>query len=288
MTRHSRNCTANSVYSYHERKQDQAASGFGSLAARYGKDGVKDFDCCCLSLHPCKNPVVTPEGILFEKEAILEYVLAKKAEIRKKIKQFEKQNKREQTELEELAAAEERTKFENISRIVPTPSGPSTSSGSRAEPALSNMKGGLAKKLPSFWIPTQTPDPKTTKLQKPDERVLCPMTDSPLRIKDLVAVRFTKLDPKASFSSLEGHKERYKCPVTGDTLRNSVGCAVLRPTGDVITLEAARLVRKDMKHPLNGQKLREKDIITMQRGGTGFAAANEQLAGVKARPVGTF
>ena len=67
--------------------------------ARYGKDGVKDFDCCCLSLHPCKNPVVTPEGILFEKEAVLEYVLAKKAEIRKKIKQFEKQNKREQVNI---------------------------------------------------------------------------------------------------------------------------------------------------------------------------------------------
>lgn len=60
MTRHSKNCTASSVYSYHEKKKDAKTSGYGSLKLRYGKDGVKDFDCCSLSLHPCRNPVVTP------------------------------------------------------------------------------------------------------------------------------------------------------------------------------------------------------------------------------------
>lgn len=60
MTRHSKNCTASSVYSYHEKKKDAKSSGYGSLKLRYGKDGVKDFDCCSLSLHPCRNPVVTP------------------------------------------------------------------------------------------------------------------------------------------------------------------------------------------------------------------------------------
>ena len=59
MTRHSRNCTANSVYSYHEKKKDASASGFGSLKQRFSKDAVKDFDCCCLSLHPCRDPVMT-------------------------------------------------------------------------------------------------------------------------------------------------------------------------------------------------------------------------------------
>lgn len=96
MTRHSRNCTANSVYSYHEKKRDAAASGYGALAARYGKDGVKDFDCCCLSLHPCKTPVITSEGYLFEREALLEYILTKKNEIRRKTKEYEKQCKKDQ------------------------------------------------------------------------------------------------------------------------------------------------------------------------------------------------
>ena len=48
------------MYSYHEKKKDARVSGYGTLHLRYGKDGVKDFDCCSLSLHPCRNPVVTP------------------------------------------------------------------------------------------------------------------------------------------------------------------------------------------------------------------------------------
>lgn len=96
MTRHSRNCTASSVYSYHEKKRDAEASGYGALAARYGKDGVKDFDCCCISLHPCKDPIISQEGYLFEREAILEYILSKKSEIRRKTKEYEKQCKKDQ------------------------------------------------------------------------------------------------------------------------------------------------------------------------------------------------
>lgn len=59
MTRHARNCTAGAVYTYHEKKKDAQASGYGTNAQRLGKDSVKDFDCCSLSLQPCKNPVIT-------------------------------------------------------------------------------------------------------------------------------------------------------------------------------------------------------------------------------------
>lgn len=90
MTRHGKNCTAGAVYTYHEKKKDTgnlpllilyicvswnvikishcathfifpAASGYGTQSLRLGKDAVKDFDCCCLSLQPCRDPVVTYE-----------------------------------------------------------------------------------------------------------------------------------------------------------------------------------------------------------------------------------
>ena len=41
MTRHSRNCTAGTVYTYHERQKDQHQSGYGSKQVRIGKDSVK-------------------------------------------------------------------------------------------------------------------------------------------------------------------------------------------------------------------------------------------------------
>uniref|UniRef100_A0A2P2I106 Nitric oxide synthase-interacting protein homolog n=1 Tax=Hirondellea gigas TaxID=1518452 RepID=A0A2P2I106_9CRUS len=300
MTRHSRNCTANSVYSYHERKRDAEASGYGALKARYGKDGVKDFDCCSLSLHPCKNPVISREGYLYDRVSIIEYILTRKKEIKKKTAEFEKQCNKDKLELEELGAAEERSMMEKF--LKSEASGASASMAARAAPeaeatistgtkrgtfvsSISNMKGDLAKKLPSYWIPSLTPDNKQTRINKPEQKVLCPMSDRPLRMKDLITVKFTRLDPEASFSSIEGHKERYKCPMTGDVLRNTVPCAVLRQTGDVVTMEAVNFIKKDMKHPLTGQSLMEKDIIPMQRGGTGFASANARLCGVKARPV---
>lgn len=59
MTRHARNCTAGAVYTYHEKKKDAAASGYGTNTQRVGKDSVKDFDCCCLTLQPCRYPVIT-------------------------------------------------------------------------------------------------------------------------------------------------------------------------------------------------------------------------------------
>lgn len=54
MVRHGKNATASAVYSYSERKKDSASSGYGTIHSRLGADSVKPFDCCCLSLQPCK------------------------------------------------------------------------------------------------------------------------------------------------------------------------------------------------------------------------------------------
>ncbi|KAL7644939.1 UNVERIFIED_CONTAM: hypothetical protein RMT77_004756 [Armadillidium vulgare] len=294
MTRHSKNCTANSVYSYHEKKKDAHASGFGSLKLRLSKDAVKDFDCCCLNLHPCREPVLTPEGYLFEKEAILEYIVAKKNEIKRKMKEYEKQCKKERTELEEIGEAEQRSKLEKFlktennvqssSQAATAGSSPSTSS-SEKHGSISNMTSDKAKRLPSFWIPSLTPGNKESKLECPDKNVYCPMSGKPLRLKDLIPVKFTLADDKTSKKSLEGTRERYKCPVSGDILGNNIPCALLRSTGDVVTMDCIELIKKDMIHPLTGEKLKEKDIIPLQRGGTGFSSVNEKLTAKKARPV---
>ncbi|VDK84792.1 unnamed protein product, partial [Cylicostephanus goldi] len=77
---------------YHERQRDAKVSGYGTLHARLGADSIKEFDCCSLTLQPCKNPVITPSGFLFDREAVLEYILAQKKEIAKRTKEWERQN----------------------------------------------------------------------------------------------------------------------------------------------------------------------------------------------------
>jgi len=55
MTRHSKNCTAGTVYTYHERHRDTKASGYGSKSARFGKDSIKvEYGYACnTGLHFC-------------------------------------------------------------------------------------------------------------------------------------------------------------------------------------------------------------------------------------------
>jgi len=110
------------------------------------------------------------------------------------------------------------------------------------------------------------------------------MSKKTLRIKDLIPVNFTAISDDNK--PLVSKSERYKCAVTGDTLGNSVPCAVLRNTGKVVTMDCVeKLIKKDMLCPFTGVKLKEKDIITMQRGGTGFAGSGVTLEAKKNGPA---
>lgn len=321
MTRHGRNSTNSAVYSYHERQKDASASGYGSLKCRLGKDSLKGYDCCSLTLQPCRTPMVSPEGWLFDKEALLKYIIEKKQEYARKMKEYERQKDRDLKDLHELAAAEKQSALEKFERaeknivynkykketksltdadkaaansVTPvrgTP--PSTTSTPLRESAASSSSsgsGGVSTKgaLPSFWIPTLTPQAEQSKVEKPDKTIYCPMSGKTLKFKDMIEVKFTcldKADEDNDVQKLIAKVERYKCAVTHDVLSNATPVAVLKPTGDVVTVECVeKIIRKDMIHPLTGQTLKEKDIILLQRGGTGYAATNDQLKATHYRP----
>ena len=310
MTRHGRNATNSAVYTYHERVKDAKASGYGTEHARLGKDSLKGFDCCSLTLQPCRTPMVSPEGWLFDKEAVLKYIIEKKQEYARKLKEYERQKDRDLKDLHDIADAERQAnveKFEKAEKsILPNSSSASGSSSS-------------SKNLPSFWVLSLTPQAKKSKVilfcvmlrvpekrlqffrifafqvEKPDKTIYCPMSGKPLKFKNLIEVKFMLLEeeddtgPSSSIAvagklqegkkkkSLIAREERYKCAVTQDILNNSTPVAVLKTTGDVVTAECVeKIIRKDMLHPLNGTKLEEKDIIFLQRGGTGYSSTNEE------------
>ena len=277
MTRHGRNATNASVYSYHERKKDAAQSGYGSDKARFGKDSVKGFDCCSLTLQPCATPVVTKEGWLYDKEVILKYMLDKKTEYARKLKEYERQKNEDLKELQELAEAEKAAQVDRFEKAEKNIKSKGTQdSKDKNKPAL-----------PSFWIPSLTPQASKTKVEKPDKTVYCPMSGKPLKMKDLIEVKFQliKPDEKDAKKSIIAREERYKCAVTHDVLNNATPCAVLKPTGDVVTVECVeKIIKPDMRHPLTDHSLKESDIIYLHRGGTGYSAANDQLEAKKNRP----
>lgn len=60
--------------------------------------------------------MITKNGYLFDKEAILEYIITKKAEFARKMKEYEKQKQSDEKDLEEIAAAENKLKLEKFVR----------------------------------------------------------------------------------------------------------------------------------------------------------------------------
>jgi len=257
-----------------------------------GKDSVKPFDCCSLTLQPCRIPVTTSQGILFEKEAILEYIVTRKQENVKKMKEWEKQQKKlaEEEEAREEAAHAERVRKFITQESVPTvrhkfedfmkskDDEPTSSSSITSSPAIAGKKRGPVR---SFWTPDQMPLAKKTRLEKPDQKVYCPVSGNILKMKDLFPVKFTPILNEVDKPS---KKHRWMCAVSHDILTDAIPIAVLKPSGVVVTIEVVeKIIKKDMIDPVTGEKLTEEDIIPMKRGGTGFAATNE-LDAKKARP----
>lgn len=260
MTRHGRNATASAVYSYHERKKDTAEGSYGTQEVTISRDSARNFDCCCLTLQPCTDPVVTPEGYLYEREAILTNLLKQKRQIIKQEKAYAKQVKDKKAAADESSATE---KFLN-----------DQSSSSAIQVNKSKAPGHSSHKLNNFWVNDLQGHAHKDDIRKPDTKTYCPISGKQLKLKDLVTVKFTPLANQEGPSSLLCRTTRYMCAVSHDTLSNAATCVVLRPTGNVITLNCYdQLVKEVMMEPLTGDKLKEKDIIILKRGSTGYAGA---------------
>lgn len=230
MTRHAKNCTAGAFYTYSEKKKDASASGYGTSSQRLGKDSMNSFDCCALTLQPCQNPVITKDGYLFEKSAILEYIITKKREYARNLKEY---NRCKESQVDSTLNSSNAiiNKLDKISKSLIEATTLSNNSNNNDNNSISNMANGMDKKLPSFWVPSETPNNKLTLPKAPNSNIYCPVSNKPLRVKDLIDVKFTLVNEKDKNStSLILSQSRYKCPITHDILSNSVACAVLKPT----------------------------------------------------------
>ena len=118
-----------------------------------------------------------------------------------------------------------------------------------------------------FWTREETKTAKKTEIGKPDAHTSCPMSGKKLRLKDLVTLKmeFTHEDKK------EGN-DMYACAVSKKPIVHQQAIA-LKPSGIVISKDTYEKVVKDaMACPVTGKKLVEKDIIRLQKGGSGFCS----------------
>jgi nitric oxide synthase-interacting protein len=76
MSRHSKNNTANSVFTYAERQK--LAKDYGSAKSRIGQDSQRTFEQCHLCLTTANEPVCCLEGHIFCKDCIMSNMLEQK------------------------------------------------------------------------------------------------------------------------------------------------------------------------------------------------------------------
>jgi nitric oxide synthase-interacting protein len=112
-------------------------------------------------------------------------------------------------------------------------------------------------------------DGLTRAKETPEKETKCPTTMERLRMKDLVTIKWTKVR--------EGESGKYMCPITYKTFTNATAVVVLKPTGTAMSEEGfKRVVEKEGAY--DGVKIRpDKDVIKLQKGGTGFAASGTQV-----------
>lgn len=283
--RHSKNAgiMGSEALTYHERK----ALGFGTVKERVGKDSHGNYYDCLLTLQPAVDPMVTPEGYMYSREALLENLLQQKKAIKRKLAAYEAQQQDEQQKAAEQAQVESEAKLIAFDRQ--NHMGISSKTAAKIQEAITaeaavmhDAKGAKAavnikdneekmKQMRAFWLPSQQSESKDL-MQKPDSSTYCPASGKKLRLKDCVAVKFTRVR--------EGEGGMYMDPVTLETFTNASKLVVIRPTGDVVSEETyTKCIKPDGE--FKGKRVGPKDIIRLQNGGTGFAARDGDKAEVK-------
>lgn len=273
MSRHSKNSTATTHFTYHEK----TAAGHGTLKRRFGRDAQLAFGGCCLCLALTNSssaaPVVSPRGFLYCKECIYANLLAQKRTIQENLQNYENFcDKQEQDKQHEIVAKERA----QLQQFLEGSSGLNKSEAKSGDTAqlrakilekvdrTSDEEKRAAMKRSSFWIPDCTPTTETV-VAKPDTKTRDPMSqEDELKLKHLMPVKFEWTN--------DSDAPHVLCAVTKKEITHHQA-VLLRPSGLVVLESCVKdMVLPTMTCPITGLKLRKKDIVKLQSGGSSFSA----------------
>ncbi|KAG7378599.1 hypothetical protein PHYPSEUDO_009882 [Phytophthora pseudosyringae] len=287
MSRHSKNATATTHFTYHERE----AAGHGTLKRRFGRDAQLPFGVCCLCLATAhgRSPLVSPGGFVYCKECIYANLLAQKRSIQENAAAYERFAETQGRKQQNAALQKER---DTLQKALDAAEGAVTgSTGLDQARALATQKlkekvdratdddKREAMKRTSFWIPDCTPTHEP-KVDKPDTKTRDPMSLDEMKLKHLMPVKF-----EWDTSAADG-QPKVLCAVTKKEVSHH-HAVLLRPSGQVVLENCLKdMVLPTMTCPVTGLKLRKKDIVHLQAGGTGFSA-HSTVEAKKYRPTMT-
>jgi len=284
MSKHSKNRTAHSVFSYAERQQLK----YGTQKQRVGTDSIKSFEACCLCLHHAEDALCCPQGHLYCKECIYGSLLEQKKEMSRAQKAWEEAQRKQLKEdrADEIDAKEEELKqFERmesgITDVKPEVFKQKEIDESEINPVEKHKN--IKRKIKdisderelraNFWLPSKTPEAAAI-VPMAKECTQCPEGKHDLKLKQLITVGFTPANNDPT---------HYQCPVCLKTFRNGMDVTVLKTCGhtmcsscvDTLTEMACYVCQKPFK---------QKHRVALHNPGTGYAGSGAKLEAKKLGP----
>jgi nitric oxide synthase-interacting protein len=246
---------------YERKKYSQP---YGTTTARLSGVSQYSFGHCALSLHPAKTlPVATPSGFIYERSAILEYLLTKTQDLKQQHKDYELwrgQQELEQTQENDKKREAQVEQFEDAQKVV----------ASKKRKVDENPL-----KRTSFWLAEFQPESdEKAKMVEPPKRPSSPNSQIPLRRKDLIELELKR-----------NSEDQVLCAVSEKSIVAQQALALITKSGQpaqVVLEQVYNDLGKERTCPVTGEKIWK--ILKLQKGGSSFASTGAVVEAKKYRP----
>ncbi|CRH00484.1 conserved protein, unknown function [Plasmodium relictum] len=256
MPRHSKNNTANPIFTYHERKN---VKDVGTLKERLGKDSMRKFEQCWICLRNAEYPVSTPYGHIFCKMCIISNLLTQKKVYTQKKKEYNdyiKELKKKKKDEANYEKEKEKRKFiEDLESINDN------------EKDKKEKKENLLDISNNFWLSNNSKVKKDAiqkKLKPPSKNLICPISKNPIKISDLITINPEVLNKKDST------KENWVCSFSKKNI-DYHKAVLIKKTGQIILKSFFESYIYNKKNSWE-ISVGEGDFIDLQPGGTAFCS----------------
>jgi nitric oxide synthase-interacting protein len=271
MGRKSKQPGGNFPLTHYERTKKFASSEYGTTSKRLAGHSQYQLGDCALSLTrltteiDAHHALCSPSGYLYSQDAILEYLLTKTQELKEQQVAYDRQeaqevstksDERDQDDQKRLADFQQTQKVVKKRKVVDV-----------KQAALTELK------RTSYWLADAQPgEVAKVKLSPPPSRPLSPITQEPLRRKDLWPV------------ALQWQDNKLTCAVSGKSFQTQSAATVYwtdkkKPGTLVLTDVYKQLLEETAVCPDTNRKI--KYTRELQKSGSSFASIGGQNVQVK-------
>ncbi|CAJ1963607.1 unnamed protein product [Cylindrotheca closterium] len=263
MTRKSKQAGGNMPLTSVEMKKYSV--GYGTTTARLNAISQYTFGDCALSLHLADDhPVATPSGYIYEKAAILEYLLTKTQQLKKEKREYEAWLRKCQTEENEKDERKRKAQvvaFEEGQKVV-------TEKKQRVD--------DNPLKRTSYWLAEFQPEAAiaSNSFNIPPKRPPSPNSQQPLCNKDLIALNL-----------IRDTGTHVICAVSERPITTQPAIALVTKKGalaEVVLEQVFNDLGKEKLCPVTGRKISK--ILQLRKGGSSFAASGGSIEAKTYRP----